>query len=41
MACANAYVGERALEVEPKPKQRKMTQHTYSAETGASIGKYA
>ena len=30
-----------ASEVEPKPKRRKTTQHTYSAERRARSGKYA
>ena len=39
VASATARVGEIASE--PKPKRRKTTQHTYSAERRASTGKYA
>ena len=48
IACANSCVAEaaacansRVAEVGSKPKRRKTTQHTYSAEVRASIGKYA
>ena len=41
LASANAQVGESASEIEPRRKRAKVTQHSYSDETRASIGKYA
>ena len=41
LASVNTEVGESASEIEPRQKRAKVTLHSYSDETSASIGKYA
>ena len=40
MASTNTQVGESTSEIEPGRKPAKVTHHSYSDETRASIGKY-